>query len=228
MSSVVDLQATVDRLTERLGLVEDRQEIEKLQNQYGFYLDNRMWREVADLFCDDHPSIEIGQRGLYIGKDRVYQFLSIVLGQERWGLEKDEIINHIQLQMVIDVETSRDSAKSRSRALVQGNSPPGSGKMLLSEGVYECQYVKENQQWKIKSLLWVPTYYIEVASATPSGDFIFQGAPASDVFPPDAPAFAKDEKLGRQFVPFHYPHPVTGVEVPSPSGTHIDIAKRGE
>ena len=227
MPSIESLQHTIAQLSERLAVVEDRQAIETLQNQYGFYLDNRMWREVADLFCDDDPSIEIGRRGLYVGKERVYQFLSKVLGQERWGLDKDELINHIQLQMVITVDEQRQSAQARSRALVQGNSPPGSGKMLLSEGIYESEYVKENGQWKIKRILWVPTYYIEVAAAGPSADFVFNSAPPSETFPPDAPVFEKDHKLGRHFIPFHYLHPITGAEVLSPSKTKIDINKRG-
>lgn len=37
-------------LEERLAAVEDREAIERLQNQYGYYLDNRMWDEVVELF----------------------------------------------------------------------------------------------------------------------------------------------------------------------------------
>ncbi len=199
----------------RLGLIEDHQEIERLQNQYGFYLDNRMWREVSELFCDDKPSLEIGQRGSYVGKERVYRFLSEVLGQGRWGLLKDEIINHIQLQMVITVASDRQSAEMRSRALVQGNSPPGSGKMLLAEGVYENEYVKVADIWKIKRVWWVPTFYFEVAGFDGA---VFDSGPESTSFPPDIPAPPRDAGLGRRFLPFHYLHPFTGAEVASPSG----------
>lgn len=201
-------------ILERLSALEDRAAIEQLQNQYGFYLDNRMWEEVADLFCEDAPSIEIGQRGNYIGKDRVLLCLREVLGGGRWGLEKDEIINHIQLQMVITLADDRQSAKARSRALVQGNSPPGSGKMLLSEGIYENEYLRENGIWKLKRVWWVPTYYFQVAGFESAA---FDSAPESEEFPPDEPSFPRDEDLGRRFIPFHYSHPFTGAAVPSPS-----------
>lgn len=79
--------------------MEDREAIQRLQYQYGFYLNNRMWHEIVDLFAEDGPSIQIGRRGTYIGKERIFHFMHEMLGQGRWGLLKDEIINHIQLQI---------------------------------------------------------------------------------------------------------------------------------
>jgi hypothetical protein len=215
----MDTQSLKDRvavLEHRLALVEDRQSIERLQNQYGYYIDNRMWREMADLFCDDRPSIEIGQRGSYVGKERIHRFLQDVLGSGRWGLLENEIIHHIQLQMVVSVADDRLTAAARCRALVQGNSPPGSGKMLLAEGIYENSYVRENETWKIERLWWVPTYYFQVAGFE---NAVFDSGPPSKDFPPDTPSGPRDAKLGRRFIPFHYDHPMTGLSVPSPSGT---------
>jgi hypothetical protein len=213
MTSLAALQHRLLALEQRLARSEDRQEIERLQYVYGFYIDNRMWTELAQLFCEHTPSIEIGRRGRYIGKPRVLQFLTEVLGGGRWGLLKNEIINHIQLQPVITVAEDGCSARMRSRAIVQGNSPPGSGKMLWAEGVYENEYVKEDGHWKIKHLGWVPTFYIEIPGFDSA---VFQTGPASDAFPPDLPSAPHDAALGRSFLPFHYRHPFSGVPVPSP------------
>lgn len=212
-----DISTVLDRvsaLEARLARVEDRDAIERLQNQYGFYIDNRMWDEMLALFADESPSIEIGQRGNYVGKLRIGGFLTDILGGGRWGLLKDEIIHHIQLQMVVTVADDGLSARMRSRALVQGNSPPGSGKMLLAEGVYENEYVKEGGIWKIKRLWWIPTYYFQVAGFDAA---VFDSGPASVNFPPDTPSAPIDEGLGRRFPPFHYAHPMTGAAVPAPS-----------
>jgi hypothetical protein len=206
-------------LERRLALVEDHQAIERLQNQYGYYVDNRMWRELADLFCDDRPCMEIGQRGRYVGKERIHRFLRDVLGGGRWGLLENEIMHHIQLQMVITVAAGRTRAAARCRALIQGNSPPGSGKMLLAEGVYENSYVREDDVWKIERLWWVPTYYFHVAGFDAA---VFDSGPVSSEFPPDRPSAPRDAQLGRRFMPFHYDHPLTGQPVPSPSGTPQD------
>lgn len=210
-----DLRVQLAALERRLALVEDREAIVRLQNQYGYFLDNRMFDEVAALFCNDAPEMEIGQRGVYVGKDRIRRFLLDVLGGGRWGLLKDEIIHHVQLQPVITVSEDGLTAQCRCRALVQGNSPPGSGKMLLAEGVYENAYVKEAGEWAIKRLWWVPTYYFQVAGFDSA---VFDSGPPDTQFPPDRPSFPLDTALGRRFPPFHYRHPMTDEDVPGPTG----------
>lgn len=213
MSDTKALLRKMGELEDRLALVEDREAIQRLQNVYGYYIDNRMWPELADLFCDEDASIEIGRRGRYIGKERIHRFLLDVLGGGRWGLLKDEIINHIQLQMVLTLADDRQSAKARCRAIVQGNSPPGSGKMLWAEGLYENEYVKESGAWKIRRLWWVPTFYTLMDGFDQA---VFQTAPESGAFPPDAPSRPQEPALGRSFPPFHYRHPITGRDVALP------------
>lgn len=214
MATIDDILRRLEFLENKVLLSEDREQIERLQFIYGFYLDNRMWREIADLFCDHEPSMEIGRRGSYVGKARIHRFLSEVLGGGRWGLLKNEIINHMQLQPVITVAADRQSAKMRSRAVVQGSSPPDGNTMLWAEGVYENDYVNENGTWKLKRLWWVPTFYVQVPGFESA---VYQSGPASEAFPPDQPSVPQDEGLGRSFLPFHYPHPFTGASVPSPS-----------
>jgi hypothetical protein len=214
MTTIEELQRRLQTLEARLARSEDRQEIERLQYMYGFYIDNRLWAEMADLFCAHEPSIEIGRRGRYVGKARVLRFLVEVLGGGRSGLLKNEVINHLQLQPVITLAEDGRSARMRSRAVVQGNSPPGSSKMLWAEGIYENEYVKEDGHWKIKHLGWVPTFYVEMPGFDSA---VFQSGPASDAFPPDQSSAPVDEALGRSFLPFHYRHPFTGAQVSSPS-----------
>jgi hypothetical protein len=95
--------------------------------------------------------------------------------------------------------------------------------MLLAEGIYENLYVRENEIWKIARLWWVPTYYFQVAGFE---NAVFDSAPESTEFPPDAPSAPRDVKLGRRFAPFHYDHPMTGLPVPSPSGAPQNKPKR--
>jgi hypothetical protein len=200
------LAGRIDQLEDRLARLEDESEIARLQNIYGFYLDSRMWGEIADLFAED-GEIEIGRRGGYRGRERVHRFLEDVLGQGRWGLAHEEIINHIQLQMVITIAPDRHTAKMRSRALIQGNSPPGQTRMLLAEGLYENDYVRQDDRWRIKRLWWAPTFYFTVPGFETA---VFESGPVSEGFPPDTPPRGKQPQLGRDFPPFHYAHPFTG------------------
>jgi SnoaL-like domain len=136
-------------LIERIGELEHR--LARLEDE----------REIAALFAAD-GEIEIGRRGGYRGRARVRGFLEQVLGEGRWGLLEKEIINHIELQTVITVAADRQTAGMRSRALIQGNSPPGQTRMPLAEGLHENEYVRCNGRWLISRLWWDPTYYFTV------------------------------------------------------------------
>jgi hypothetical protein len=206
------LKAQVDRQGAELaqarhaiGLLEDKNEIERLQYAYGYFLDNRMFREVADLFADEGAWIEIGDRGRYFGKDNVHRFLLEVLGGGRWGLATNEVINHVQQQLLITVDEDRVHARARARAEVQGNSPPDTPHFLFADGIYENDYVKEGGRWKIEGIRVTMTFYAALERAK----IWFDSAPPSEAFPPAEASPPKDARIGRQFNLFRWPHPVT-------------------
>ncbi len=144
------LKAELAKAQHAIGLLEDKNEIERLQYAYGYFIDNRMFREMADLFADEGAWIEIGERGRYFGKDNIHRFLLEVLGGGRWGLARNEVINHVQQQVLITVDDDRTHARARARAEIQGNSPPDTPTFLFADGIYENDYVKEDGVWKIK------------------------------------------------------------------------------
>jgi len=213
-------QATIGELTHQLGLLQDKHEIERLQYAYGFFIDNRMFREMADLFAEEGAWIEIGGRGRYHGKERIHRFLHEVLGEGRWGLARDEVINHVQQQLLITVDPDRQRARARARAEVQGNSPPDTPHLLLADGIYENEYVREGGQWKILGITVAMTFY----AALERDRVWFPSAPPSAEMPPDAPSQPVVEALGRQFNAFHFRHPILGYALATPSS---DIG-RGE
>jgi hypothetical protein len=210
---VAALRAELADLHHRLALVEDRAAIERLQYAYGYFIDNRMFGEMTDLFTDAEPWIEIGQRGRYVGKARIHRFLHQVLGDGRWGLLKDEVINHVQQQPIVTVADDRSRAWSRARAQVQGNSPPETPHFLLADGIYENEYVREGDRWLIRGVTVTMTFYAALERAR----IWFPSAPPSEDFPPDAPSQPVVEALGRQFNPWHFAHPVTGKPLPVPT-----------
>lgn len=209
----------------QVGLLEDKNAIERLQYAYGFLIDNRMFREMADLFADEGAWIEIGERGRYFGKENIHRFLLDVLGNGRWGMIEDEVINHVQQQLLIEVDDSRQHARVRARAEVQGNSPPGTPHVLFADGIYENDYVKEDGRWKIQGIRVTMTFYAALERAK----VWFPTAPPSDILPPDAPSAPRVDGLGRQFNPFRFAHPVTGAGLPLPVSdpSQRDIAGGG-
>jgi SnoaL-like domain len=208
----MNVQDEILQLRAQLGVLQDKDEIRELQYAYGYFIDNRMFREMADLFADAGAWMEIGNRGRYLGKERIHAFLLEVLGGGRWGLLRDEVINHVQQQMIITVDADRQHARARSRAQVQGNSPPDTPHFLFADGIYENEYVREDGRWKILGITVTMTYY----AALVRDRITFPTAPPSESLPPDVASPPADARLGRQFNPFHYRHPMTGKILPTP------------
>lgn len=206
---------TTDNLEQRLQALESRVHeleavaaIERLQNIYGYYLDNRMWNEVVALFTDD-AEVEVGRRGVYRGRQQLRTFFFDVLGRGRSGRARNELHNHIQIQGVVTLARN-DHAFGRFRALAQfalelADGTAGCG---WAEGVYENEYVRRDGAWRIHVLRWTPSFYGKLPpEAVEAGR---PSAPVSQKFAPDAaPTFAP-EQTGAWAAPFHYPHPLTG------------------
>lgn len=198
----------LDVLEAELDRLRSESEIVKIENQYGYYLDSRMWAEAAELWTDD-GSIEIGRRGEYRGKANIHRFFQEVLGGDVWGIGEHEFANHIQLQPVVTISDDRQSAQLRCRAMVVAGWPTGAEELLWAEGIYENTFLRVDGRWKIHTMIWAPTFYLPMPGFGERASYL--SAPPTDVFPPTGPATIPiDPVLGRQFVGFHYPHPFTG------------------
>jgi acetyl esterase/lipase len=207
-----DLAARAERL-------QDEQDVENLQKVYGYYLDRRMWDEVADLFADN-GTIEVGLRGVYVGKARVRQFLNL-LGPA--GVKDGELYDHVQLQVVVDVAEDGRTAKSRSRELNMIGVVGGQGEW--SEGIYENSWVNENGVWKLKDLRYFPTFisdydkgWAQDAKPVPT---------ASTELPPDRPPTSSYAIYPKAHIPpYHYDNPVSGLapRYPEARGRPADAA----
>lgn len=204
-----ELPRSIDDLNTRLDRLEDVQQLERLQHVYGYYLDKQQWDQLAGLFADD-GSIEIAQRGIYAGKERVRDNLNLY-GEQ--GVHHGVLHNHVQLQPVIHVSQDGLTAHARARALSMLGTYGRVG--VWGGSVYENEYVKQDGVWKFKKdhlFTTMFTTYNEGWAAAP------RGAPGINKDnPPDLPPSVVYEAFPNAYIPpFHYPHPVTGEEIISP------------
>lgn len=194
------------RLAERLGRLEDARAIEYLHNAYGYYLDRWQWDDVAELFAED-GTIELAQRGVYVGRRRVRQSLELFGPQ---GLHQQEVFDHPQYQPVIHVAADGRSAKARVREF--GMEGRYGVEALISGGVYENEYVKEGGVWKIRSLHLHTTFIADLAKGWSQGPRPAPGVDAN--LRPDRPPSVRYQSFPLYHAaPFHYGHPVTGKPV---------------
>jgi hypothetical protein len=209
--SVENLAEKLGKLTRRIRRLDDESRILNLQKIYGYYVDRKMWDDVADLFAED-GTLERGQQGVYVGKSSIRKALDRY-GPE--GLRRGEVNDHLQLQIVAHVAPDGRSARARGVELVMwGVNGKGAE---WREGIFENEYVKQEGIWKIKSM----HLYTRMRTDYEKGwakDAKPAPGPSRD-FPPDRPPSVVYESFPRFHIPpLHFENPVTGKAPKYPKG----------
>ncbi len=209
-------QAAEERLAayrERVERLEDQDAIENLQAYFGYYFDKGMWDEVADLFAAN-GSFEYGQRGVYIGQDRIRRAL-LLFGPE--GLGDRYLNNHMMLQPIITVAPDGRTATGRWQGMVQLSEPGANG--IWGVGIYENEYVKERGVWKLARLHFYVTAMADYDAGFTRAAYRMAGPSA--LFPPDRPPSEVYRSFPAVYIPpFSFDHPVTGRplrDIPQPT-----------
>ncbi len=199
--TVARLEEQVSHLRSKAAVSEAHLEISNLQATYGYYVDKGLWDEAADLFTQD-GTLEIAGRGVYVGQDRVRQYLHALPPYER-----GTIFNHMQLQPVIHCDPEAGTAKGRWRAFILIAWLGGEARW--GEAVYENRYQLVDGVWRISALHAFITFYAEYDRGPNHG-----GVPmvrSIEGLKPDRPPSHDYEAFPEIFVPpFHYANPVSG------------------
>ena len=218
-----DLEARLAALADRVGNLEDVNAIRKLQHAYGYFIDKCLYDETVDLFSETGEVWFMG--GVFKGKKgarRLYcdRFRKNFTGGVN-GPVHGFLLDHPQLQDIVDVAADGRTAKARYRCVMQAGrheSVTAEGQLprqWFEGGLYENDYVKEDGVWKIKRLNYRPVWhglYDKGWAYTPA-----QFVPFFSVCFPEDPN-GPDELTSvkpvlwpeMDVLAFHYPHPVTG------------------
>jgi len=201
---MADLSARAQRLS-------DETDVTNLQHAYGYYVDRKMWDDVADLFASD-GTMEIGLRGVYVGRTSIRRGLN-AFGPP--GLAEGEINDHIHLQTIVTVLP--DGRTARARGTEIGMTGTIGGRALWNQSIYENEFVKQNGMWKVKAMHVYPRFIVDAEKGWAKDA---QPAPGpSREFPPDRPPTEKYEIYPRfHIAPLHFNHPVTGRPPQYPEG----------
>jgi hypothetical protein len=202
---------------ERVERLKDHDAIENLQGAFGYYFDKGLWTQVADLFTSQ-GSFEYGQRGVYIGKERIARSL-LLFGPQ--GLSPGRLNIHMQLQPVVVVAPDGRTATGRWQGMVQLAEPGANGKWGV--GIYENEYVKDGGVWKIARLHFYMTALTDYDMGWTRSAYPMEGPSA--LFAPDKPPSEVYRSFpGAYIPPFSFRHPVTGKslkDIPQPTDTVV-------
>lgn len=175
---------TLDSRLERLG---QEQAVSNLQNVYGYYVDQKMWGDVADLFEQD-ATLTIDGVGTWIGAKSIRRGLDRDGPQ---GLKAGTLNNHVQVDLIVTI--SPDGREARARGLDLGMTGVNDGKAYWSTATFENRYVKRDGIWRIAEMHLTPRMKADysqgwaksrIAETVPTGDAApDRAAPASGTIP---------------------------------------------
>jgi hypothetical protein len=192
---IAELLARIEQLERRAQEAEDYRDLVNLQGAYGYYVDKGLWDKAADLFARD-GTLEIAGRGVYVGQDRVRQYL-----HQLPAYGDGTIFNHMQLQPVLHIDSSAGTARGRWRTLMMVGFLGREGRW--GEATYENGYVREDGRWRIASLHGIINFYAEYDEGWHRG-----GVPllrATHGIEPDRPQTFEYEAHPKAVIaPFHY------------------------
>ena len=199
--SAAQLEAQVRALDLKLKRLKAVDSLENLESAYGYYADMSMQDATSALFTDE-ATLEILGRGVFIGSDRIYEYM------RRLGAPTDgRLFTHMQLQPVITV--SPDGNRANIRAHLFELYGLNGQLAQWAQGVYENTFVLENGVWKYQTLNGYQTFYSDYDKGWGK-----HSVPLMNYFPgypPDMPHSIEYEPYPAVFVPpFHYRNPVTG------------------
>jgi hypothetical protein len=189
---------------ERAQRLNDMAAVQNLQHIYGFYVDRKMWDDVADLFTED-GTLEIGQQGVFVGKAGIRRGLS------QFGaaaLEEGEVNDHLQLNTIVTIAPDGRSAKARGTQLrMTGKNGVGA---QWGIDTFENAFVKQDGTWRLSS---VHVYHRMTTDYKQGWGKDAQPAPGPNPsFPADRPPTRKYASYPKVFAPpIHFDHPAKAV-----------------
>jgi hypothetical protein len=209
-----EMEKRLKELEKKVGLLEDINEVKRLQRVYSYYVMHMMRDEIYNLFAD-HPEVRLHWlEGTWLGKDGVKRYFGV--GSDRPEPPPGFLHQVMPIAGVVDVTPDGKRAKGRWYSFGGVATPkpdePGKFNCSIVGGLYEIEYIKQNSVWKMLKIDWIIPLNIRIPSESwiPVENFVnairnFKG-PIADIPPEDFdPRF-----VSGYIFPFHYNHPVTG------------------
>ena len=130
----------------RLKALEDLEEIKKLHQKYMDLMDNLHYEEVLDLFTED-ATVQVRNSEIKRGKKELAEIYLGILGK------KGDVRDNAHIVIHPDITVDGDTAKGTWLVYMLFYEPD----IQWVQGKNECEYKKENGNWKISKLRFTRT-----------------------------------------------------------------------
>jgi len=211
-----ELEVRIKELEEQvksLKLLQDAEEIKKLQRAYGYYLEHWMADEVIGCFSDSPDVVLSLYEGTWLRKDSIRRYF----GRD-WEVTAEFLHQVMQLSPIVNVNPSGKTASGRWYSWGACAMPAGEGmRQYYMGGIYEAEYIKEGGKWKILKLAYNLQLVVPPGEGWVKPERLAKAVPGQrrryDGPKPDIAPHGMDSRYPSGYIfPFHYRHPVTGKE----------------
>lgn len=140
------MNINLEELVKKVQTLEDLEEIKKLHREYIACIDKMETYKVPDMFSDDGTA-EIQDSGELKGKKAIEELYTAGYLSKRVGRTD----GHLCGEPIISLDGN--TAKGHWTVYIFFSVPS----VQWTQGVNDCEYVKENGKWKFKKLKFVRT-----------------------------------------------------------------------
>jgi bile-acid 7alpha-dehydratase len=140
----VDIMSELEELKARIRVLEDIEAIKRLRNKYFRCLDGKLWDEIAECFAEDVKASYFNGEIKVNGRQEIVNFFKTGLTEALLALHHG---HHPEIEVTSET-TARGTWGLYNYLIDKGNNR---GQRI--GGVYQDEYVKENGQWRIKSIV---------------------------------------------------------------------------
>ena len=203
-----EMEARIKELENQVRTLQDIEEIRRLQKSYGYFLQYWMAEEIIALFSDD-PDVSLTlAAGTYVGQKSVANYFNHLKDPS------PEFMHQVmQLSGIVTVAKDGKTAKGRWYGFGAVSIPSSAGvRQIFMGGIYNGEYVREDEVWKFKKLRFDQIYTGTPAEGWVKPERLAKTSPQGALpgLKADIPRKVNFRYPSGKIVPFHYKHPVTG------------------
>jgi len=148
--NVEEMEKEIKALRKRITIMEDIEEIKKIQYKYFYFVDHCMWDDLIDLFSEDCV-LELSDSGVYLGKEGLARQFKGRLATKKLMVGSGYMGKITGCDPIVDIMTDGKTATAGFDNLTF-IAYPHLDRSEWANGRYETEFIKEDGKWKICKL----------------------------------------------------------------------------
>jgi hypothetical protein len=213
MMNAKEMETRLKALEKKVGILDDINEVKRLQRVYSYYVMHMMRDEIYDCFADREDVSLHWLEGTWKGKEGVKRYFGV--DSDRPEPPPGFLHQVMPIAGVVDISPDGKTAKGRWYSfggVAVPDQKTGKTNPSIVGGLYEIDYIKEKGAWKFWKIDWIIPLSIKIpAESWGTVEALGKAIKSFNAPGADEGILDSDPRFVSGYIfPFHYNHPVTG------------------